>query len=97
MTVQARVHKVVTDHFARDAREPGTAITDDARFYDDLGCDDLDAVEIIMGLEDEFDIEISDDEAADWQTPGAACAAIESRLNGGAHALEKAIEQERAS
>ena len=38
-------------------------ITDDAKFIDDLGADSLDVVELIMTLEDEFDIEISDEEA----------------------------------
>ena len=38
-------------------------ITDDAKFIDDLGADSLDVVELIMTLEDEFEIEISDEEA----------------------------------
>jgi acyl carrier protein len=38
-------------------------ITDEAKFIDDLGADSLDVVELIMTLEDEFDIEISDEQA----------------------------------
>lgn len=38
-------------------------VTDEAKFMDDLGADSLDVVELIMTLEDEFDIEISDEEA----------------------------------
>jgi acyl carrier protein len=38
-------------------------ITDNAKFIDDLGADSLDVVELIMTLEDEFEIEISDEEA----------------------------------
>lgn len=38
-------------------------ITDEAKFIDDLGADSLDVVELIMTLEDEFEIEISDEEA----------------------------------
>lgn len=38
-------------------------ISNDSNFVDDLGADSLDKVELVMALEDEFDIEISDDEA----------------------------------
>ena len=38
-------------------------ITDEAKFIDDLGADSLDVVELIMTLEDEFEIEITDEEA----------------------------------
>jgi acyl carrier protein len=38
-------------------------VTDDAKFIDDLGADSLDVVELIMTLEDEFEIEITDEEA----------------------------------
>lgn len=38
-------------------------VTDEAKFIDDLGADSLDVVELIMTLEDEFDIEISDEQA----------------------------------
>jgi acyl carrier protein len=38
-------------------------ITDEAKFIDDLGADSLDVVELIMTLEDEFEIEITDEDA----------------------------------
>ncbi|GAB4355114.1 MAG: acyl carrier protein [Candidatus Abyssubacteria bacterium] len=38
-------------------------LTDDAKFIDDLGADSLDVVELIMTLEDEFNIEITDEDA----------------------------------
>ena len=38
-------------------------VTEEAKFIDDLGADSLDVVELIMTLEDEFDIEISDEQA----------------------------------
>ncbi len=47
-------------------------ITDDAKFIDDLGADSLDVVELIMTLEDEFEIEISDEEAEKIVTVGDA-------------------------
>ena len=47
-------------------------MTDDAKFIDDLGADSLDVVELIMTLEDEFEIEISDEEAEKIVTVGNA-------------------------
>ena len=38
-------------------------VSDEAKFIDDLGADSLDVVELIMTLEDEFDVEITDEEA----------------------------------
>ena len=42
---------------------PEDKITLDANFVDDLGADSLDAVELIMAVEDEFDVQIPDEEA----------------------------------
>lgn len=47
-------------------------VKDTARFMDDLGADSLDIVELIMALEEQFDIEISDQEAEKIQTVGDA-------------------------
>ena len=47
-----------------------TAITPDASFIDDLGADSLDIVELIMALEEEFDIEIPDADAEKVVTVG---------------------------
>jgi acyl carrier protein len=49
-----------------------TQITDEAKFIDDLGADSLDVVELIMTLEDEFDIEITDEQAEKIVTVGNA-------------------------
>lgn len=48
------------------------AVTMGASFVDDLGADSLDIVELIMGLETEFDIEIPDEEAENITTVGDA-------------------------
>jgi acyl carrier protein len=45
-------------------------ITMESSFMDDLGADSLDVVELIMALEDEFDLEIPDEEAEKIQTVG---------------------------
>ncbi|RSL31263.1 acyl carrier protein [Salibacterium salarium] len=54
-----RVKKIVVDRLGVEESE----ITREAKFKDDLGADSLDVVELVMELEDEFDLEISDEEA----------------------------------
>ena len=47
-------------------------ITEDASFIDDLGADSLDTVELVMALEDEFDLDIPDEDAEKMTTVGKA-------------------------
>ena len=54
------------------------AITMDASFEDDLGADSLDLVELVMALEEEYDVEIDDDEAERLKTVGDAVNFIKS-------------------
>lgn len=54
-----RVKEIIADKLSLDADE----ITMESSFVDDLGADSLDIVELIMALEDEFDMEIPDEEA----------------------------------
>ncbi|MDP2872707.1 MAG: acyl carrier protein [Bacillota bacterium] len=54
----------------------GEEITPDARFIDDLGADSLDIVELIMAIEEEFDLEIPDEHAERIATVGDAVAYI---------------------
>lgn len=58
---------------------PAEAITDDARFRDDLGLDSLFSIELLMALEEEFDMDI-DDDAKRIKTVGDAVRYIESRV-----------------
>lgn len=54
-----RVKEIIADKLSLDADE----IAMESSFVDDLGADSLDIVELIMALEDEFDMEIPDEEA----------------------------------
>ncbi len=54
-------------------------ITPDAKFVEDLGADSLDVVELVMRLEDEFDIEIPEDDAEKIQTVRQAVEYIEAK------------------
>ncbi len=70
-----KIREVVADKLDAD---PGDVV-DSASFVDDLGADSLDVVELIMGLEDEFGIEISDEEAEKLSTVGEAVRFIASQ------------------
>ena len=72
----ARVVAVLADKLSKNEAE----IMPESIIREDLGADSLDMVEIIMGLEDEFDIEIPDEDAADIKTVAEVVAYIESKL-----------------
>lgn len=63
-----RVKEVIVDQLGVDDSE----VTMEASFVDDLGADSLDIVELVMGLETEFDIEIPNEEAEKIRTVGDA-------------------------
>ena len=69
-----RVKNVIVDQLSVDADE----VTLEASFVDDLGADSLDVVELIMGLETEFDIEIPDEDAEKMSSVGDAVEYIKS-------------------
>ena len=54
-----RVKKIVVEHLGVEAEK----VTDNGSFIDDLGADSLDTVELVMAFEDEFGVEVPDEDA----------------------------------
>ncbi|NPA50235.1 MAG: acyl carrier protein [Epsilonproteobacteria bacterium] len=54
-------------------------VKEDSKFVEDLGADSLDVVELVMALEEKFDIEIPDEDAQNIQTVGDAVKFIEAK------------------
>ena len=75
--VLERVTKIIVDRL--DVEE--SKVTPEATFKDDLGADSLDVVELVMELEDEFDLQFSDEDSEKIVTVGDAVSYIESQLN----------------
>ena len=69
-----RVRKIVIDHLDADPDK----VTEKASFIDDLGADSLDNVELVMAFEEEFDLEIPDEDAEKITTVGDAIAYIKT-------------------
>lgn len=69
-----RVKKIIVDRLGVDESK----IVLEASFKEDLGADSLDVVELVMELEDEFDLEISDEDAEKITTVGEVVKYIES-------------------
>jgi acyl carrier protein len=58
-TIEERVRNIIVEQLGVDEEE----VTTEAHFVDDLGADSLDTVELVMAFEEEFGIEIPDDDA----------------------------------
>jgi acyl carrier protein len=76
MTNEQRARAIVVEHLGVDADK----VTADARFIDDLDADSLDMVELVMSFEEEFSVEIPDDDADKIRTFGDAMAMLDCKL-----------------
>ena len=72
-----KLKSIIMDVLNQDAQE----ITMESTFVDDLGADSLDIFQIIMGIEETFDIEIDNEEAEKIVTVGDAVEQIKNALN----------------
>ncbi len=63
-SIEERVKQIIAEQLGVDEEQ----VADNASFMDDLGADSLDTVELVMALEEEFDVEISDEDAEKIQT-----------------------------
>ncbi|ADY73656.1 Acyl carrier protein [Desulfurobacterium thermolithotrophum DSM 11699] len=74
--IEQKVKEIVADRLGVDPDE----VTPEASFIEDLGADSLDTVELVMALEEEFGIEIPDEDAEKIQTVGDAIDYIQKHL-----------------
>ncbi|MCX6090213.1 MAG: acyl carrier protein [Atribacterota bacterium] len=77
MDVFSKVKEIIVDQLGIDDED----VAADASFIDDLGADSLDIVELIMAFEEEFDIEIPDEDAEKITSVQEAVEYIDSKLN----------------
>jgi acyl carrier protein len=76
MSLEAKVKELIVQQLGVSESE----VVPDAKFIDDLGADSLDLVELVMALEDEYGIEIPDEDAEKIVTVGDALKYIQERI-----------------
>jgi acyl carrier protein len=75
MAIEDKVKEIIVDQLGVEADQ----VKPEAAFIDDLGADSLDTVELVMALEEEFDLEIPDEDAEKIKTVGDAINYIKSK------------------
>jgi acyl carrier protein len=78
MSVEQKVKSIIVEQLGVEESQ----VTENAKFVDDLGADSLDTVELVMALEEEFEIEIPDTEAEKIRSVGDAIRYIETNKKG---------------
>ena len=79
MAVEGTIRKIIVDQLGVDEDE----VTPEASFTDDLSADSLDIVELVMAFEEEFNIEIPDEDATEIVKVQDAVSYIEKKTEGG--------------
>jgi acyl carrier protein len=74
-SIEARVKDIIVDQLGVNADQ----VNPEAKFVEDLGADSLDTVELVMAFEEEFDIEVPDEEAEKLQSVGDVITYITSQ------------------
>jgi acyl carrier protein len=77
MSVEEKVKEIIIDQLGVDEKQ----VNKEASFIDDLGADSLDTVELVMALEEEFDVEIPDEDAEKISTVQNAIDYIKDHTN----------------
>ena len=77
MSVEEKVKEIIVDQLGVDEKQ----VNPEASFIDDLGADSLDTVELVMALEEEFDVEIPDEDAEKIATVQHAIDYIKGQTN----------------
>lgn len=75
--MEDRVKEIIAEQLGVD----GDQVTQNASFTDDLGADSLDTVELVMALEEEFDLEIPDEDAEKIVTVNDAIKYLQSNID----------------
>ena len=76
---EARVREIIVNELGVEPDK----VTDDASFVEDLGADSLDTVELVMAFEEEFGIDIPDEDAEQMRTVGDAIKYLREKRDGG--------------
>jgi acyl carrier protein len=77
MSIEKRVKEIIVEQLGVNESE----VTPEAKFVDDLGADSLDLVELVMALEEEYNMEISDEDAEKILTVGDAIQYIQAHAS----------------
>lgn len=76
-SAEAKVREIIINELGVEADK----VTPEASFIEDLGADSLDTVELVMAFEEEFDIDIPDEDAEEMRTVGDAVAYVQQHAS----------------
>jgi acyl carrier protein len=77
-SIEARVKEIIVNELGVEAEK----VTEEASFVEDLGADSLDTVELVMAFEEEFGIDIPDEDAEQMRTVGQAISYLKKNAEG---------------